>query len=96
MYRINAEGQVLVRGENKELERVLLEAGVRSAVLWDLKTVMDAYANQGVTVSEREAELWFSVCGDKLQEVAAAAGEKLARQLIENEIQLRREAGENF
>jgi hypothetical protein len=47
MYRINAEGQVLVRGE-------------------------------------------------KLQEVAAAAGEKLARQLIENEIQLRREAGENF
>jgi hypothetical protein len=82
MYRLNEAGAVIARNEHKELEAAMLAAGVRSAALWDLSSIIEGYARHGVTITEREAELWYSVCGDALQAVAAAAGEKFAGDFI--------------
>jgi hypothetical protein len=95
MLRLNSKGEVVARGEYKDLEQALLTAGVRSAVLWDLVGLIEGYAEQGVTITEREAELRFSVWGDAIQEEASRAGQELAKRLIRSDVQTRRsEAGE--
>jgi hypothetical protein len=91
VYRVNAEGAVVARGESKPLEQTMLQAGIRSAALWDLQGIVDAYAGEGVTISERDAELWFSVCGDRLQEEAARAGARFALEFIRRDARTRKE-----
>jgi hypothetical protein len=91
VYRVNPEGAVVAQDAYKALERLMLQAGVRSAALWDLQGIVDAYAGEGVAISEHDAELWFSVCGDRLQEEAARAGERFARGLIRQDAAARKE-----